>query len=82
MKPAAKGVVLPATCFMMEHPTRAADLKTIALICHCQADFPSYIELPVERPARVYLTINLKLAQRLGIEINPAILTRAEEVIE
>ena len=42
MKPAAKVVVLLATCSMMEHPTRAADLRTIAVICHCRADFPSY----------------------------------------
>jgi putative ABC transport system substrate-binding protein len=39
-------------------------------------------ELPVERPAKVYLTVNVKAAQRLGIEINPALLARADEVIE
>jgi putative ABC transport system substrate-binding protein len=39
-------------------------------------------ELPVERPAKLYLTVNMKLAQRLGVELNPAILFRADEVIE
>ena len=39
-------------------------------------------ELPVERPAKMFLTINAKLAQRLGVEVNPAVVARADEVIE
>jgi putative ABC transport system substrate-binding protein len=39
-------------------------------------------ELPVERPAKVHLTINMQLAKRLGIEINPLVLARADELIE
>jgi putative ABC transport system substrate-binding protein len=39
-------------------------------------------ELPVERPAKLHLTINAKLAQRLGLELSPAIFLRADEVIE
>lgn len=39
-------------------------------------------ELPVERPAKILLTINAKLAERLGIELNPAVVARADEVIE
>jgi putative ABC transport system substrate-binding protein len=39
-------------------------------------------DLPVERPAKLYLTINGKLAQRLGIELSPAILAQADEVME
>jgi putative tryptophan/tyrosine transport system substrate-binding protein len=42
----------------------------------------SVSELPVERPTKIYLTINAKLAQRLGFELSPAILTVADEVIE
>jgi ABC-type uncharacterized transport system substrate-binding protein len=39
-------------------------------------------ELPIERPAKLYLTINSRLAQRLGVDLNPAILFRADDVIE
>lgn len=39
-------------------------------------------ELPVERPAKLYLTINAKLAQRLGVDLSPAIFLRADELIE
>jgi putative ABC transport system substrate-binding protein len=39
-------------------------------------------ELPVERPAKVQLLVNLKTAQSLGLTIPPSILNRADEVIE
>jgi putative ABC transport system substrate-binding protein len=39
-------------------------------------------ELPVVRPSNFILTVNLKTAQQLGITIPPAILLRADEVIE
>lgn len=39
-------------------------------------------DLPIERPTKVYLTINLKLARSLGLEVSPAILISADEVIE
>jgi putative tryptophan/tyrosine transport system substrate-binding protein len=39
-------------------------------------------ELPVERPTKIYLTVNAKLAQRLGLELSPAFLTVADEVLE
>jgi putative tryptophan/tyrosine transport system substrate-binding protein len=63
-------------------PDFPAIIRGAALYVHNILEGAKPSELPVEHPSKFILAVNLRTAQQLGITIPPAILLRADEVIE
>jgi putative ABC transport system substrate-binding protein len=83
---------LPATAFAREFadaggaiaygPLETSTAQTQAHLVAKILDGNHPAELPVERPAKIQLIVNLNTARKLGIAVPQSILLRADEVIE
>jgi putative ABC transport system substrate-binding protein len=62
-------------------PEVTSTIERLAILVAKILDGSKPAELPVERPTRIQLVVNLKTAKTLGIKISQSILLRADEVI-
>jgi len=63
-------------------PTQALIARQLAELIDRVLNGASPAELPVMRPTKFELAINLKTAKTLGITVSPTLLARADVVIE
>jgi putative tryptophan/tyrosine transport system substrate-binding protein len=69
-------------CMLAYGPAREAAYRRVAgqLARVLSGTLPA--EIPVEQPAEFEFAVNLRTARRLGVEVPPSVLVRADEVIE
>jgi putative ABC transport system substrate-binding protein len=71
-----------AGCLLSYGPNLRATRRRVAGYVAAILRGASPADLPIEQPANFELVLNLKVAAELGIDIPPAMLARADEVIE
>jgi putative ABC transport system substrate-binding protein len=71
-----------AGCLMAYGPSLTTERQHVASIAARILKGVKPGDLPIERPTRLELVINLKTAKTLGLTIPPSLLQRADQVIE